>query len=127
MAEKKENQSLDDLITINTKREEFINMVEDRLTPEEKRDLGENASDKVVESMSYLGVFAPAPATFDKNSFFFTGAGGADLRPKEGDAVWNFLKRTGVLKDESSVNEGRVSISQKFVAMLIDSSNGFLS
>jgi len=125
MTEKKEGQTLDELVTSNTKREEFVEMVEERLTPEEKTNLGENAANKLVESMSYLCVFAPEPATFNKKAFAFTG--GFGLEEKEIDTIWNFMKRTGILKDQSALDPGRVSVSEKFIGMLADTSNGFSS
>jgi len=125
MTEKKDKQNLADLVSPNTKREEFVGMVEGSLTPEEKRDLGGDYLNKVVDSMSYLGVFAPAPATYEKNAFLFTG--GQDLEEKEVDVVWGFLKRTGLLVDEVKVAPGRVSISEKLVNMLANPSNGFLT
>ena len=125
MTEKKEEQALDELIMVNTKREDFVEMVADRLSPDEKQNLGENAADKVVESMAYLGAFAPEPATFDKGAFLATA--GFGLEEKEVDTVWDFLKRTGALKDRADVNSGRVSVSEKFVEMLRDASNGFMT
>lgn len=103
-------------------------MVEDRLVPDEVINLAhkpEEAADIIVESLAYIGVFAPKPATFDKGAFKFTGA--FDLDDEATNTVWNFLIRTGIFIDESKVGPDRVSIEQKTAEMLKDASNGFLT
>jgi hypothetical protein len=125
MTEKKVGQALLDLISPNTKHDKFVEAVDEVLTPEEKQKLGEGSANKVVDSLSYLAAFAPAPATFDKQAFMFTG--GADLENSEADTVWSFLNRTGLVNDESKVAQGRASVSTSLVQMLQDASNGFLT
>lgn len=85
----------------------------------------EAAPEKIVESVAYLGVFAPAPATFDKGAFFFTAVAG--VPEQEGEAIWNICKQIGVLKDESSAGQGRVSVSKDLVEMLVNTENGYLT
>lgn len=116
MTDRKEDiqGNLSELISPTLKREDFVKMVEDRLLPDEVINLGhkpEEAADKIVESLAYIGVFASKPATFDKGAFKFTG--GFDLDDEAVDTVWNFLIRTGVFVDESETSPGRVSIEQK--------------
>lgn len=122
MSENKERQTITGLLSPTTKRDECVKIVKQLLTPDEVKFLGEeDAADKVVESMGYLGAFAPSPATFDKQAFFFTAV--ADLPEKEGEAVWSICKQIGVLKDESA---GRVSVSKELVEMLGNTKNGYL-
>ena len=79
----------------------------------------------MIESLAYLGVFAPAPATFDKNAFEMTG--GFDLDPEAADTIWNFFLRTAILNDESAKAQDRVSISERLTTMLLNPSNGFFT
>ena len=123
MSENKERQTITGLLTPTTKRDECVKIVKQLLTPDEVKFLGEeDAADKVVESIAYLGVFAPAPATFDKQAFFFTAV--ADLPEKEGEAIWSICNQIGVFKNEST---GRVSVSKDLVEMLGNTKNGYLT
>ena len=129
MSESKEKpQSINGLVNANTSRDQFVGVLQSLLNPEETEKLGgvEVAADKVPESLAYLGVFAPAPATFDKDAFAFTA--GANLLEEEGSTVWETLKRVGVLKDESATSSpGRYSISKELVDMLTNPNNKFLT
>jgi hypothetical protein len=126
MSETNERQTITGLLTGITKRDECVKIVKQLLTPEEVTTLGgENAADKVVDSVAFLGVFAPAPATFDKEAFLFTTSG--DLPEKEGETIWNFCKKVGIIKDESFAGKERVSVSRDLVEMLSNTENGYLT
>jgi len=103
------------LITPQTNAEQLAQIVSNLLTPEDKQILGgkEAASTRVADSVAYLGAFAPSPATFDKAAFFAISAFG--LSEPEAERLWEIDKRIGVLKDESSVGQGRVSVSSELV------------
>lgn len=128
MTENKNDQTLIDLISPNTKREDFVKRVEEILEPDEViniHPMRKDAADKIVECLSYMGVFAAQPATLDIDAFKFTAV--PELDDEAAYTVWNFFNRTGVFVDESKVGEGRVSIEQKTIDMLINPSNGFLT
>lgn len=128
MTENKNDQPLSDLISPNTKREDFVKRVEEILEPDEViniHPMRKDAADKLVESLSYLGVIAAQPATFDIDAFKFIA--GSEFDDEAAYTAWYFLKRTGILVDESKAGEGRVSIEQKTIDMLINPSNGFLT
>lgn len=124
----KQQNDLSNLISPSLKREKLVNLIKDRLTYDEFLNLGFNAkeaADKIVESFSYLGVFAPEPSTFDKASFLFTGA--FDMDDEAANTAWNVLLRIGLLKEEPEVGRDRVSIDQKTIDMLQNTSNGYLT
>ncbi len=128
MSETANNQSLTDLVSPTTKREDFAKRVGEILEPDEVINLDPNreeATNKLVEALSYMGAFAPSPATFDKDAFKFTA--GFDLDDEAVNTAWDFLLRTGIFVDESKTSPGRVSIEQKTVDMLRDTKNGFLT
>ena len=112
---KDQPQDLMSLITPDTTAEQLVQIVGGLLTPADEQALGgkELASTKVADSIAYLGAFVPAPATFDKSAFFDTSAFG--LPKSEAERLWDIDKRIGVLKDESKVGEGRVSVSPELV------------
>jgi len=97
---------------------EFVNLIEFYLTPEEIEVLGgqDVASAKLADSWTYLAVFAPKPATFNKEAFL--GTAGADLPDIEANRSWEVALRLGVLQDESGVGAGRVSVTQQMTEKL---------
>lgn len=116
MSEAKETpQNLMTLITHQTNAEQLAQIVGNLLTPEDEQILGGKvaASTKVADSIAYLGAFVPAPATFDKGAFFAISAFG--LSEQEAEKLWEIDKRIGVLKEETTVGEGRVSVSSELV------------
>ncbi len=102
-----------ELITPKTSFDELIGMVDGMITPEDREILGVEAVQKIADSIAYLGAFVPAPATFDKKAFFMTTT--LDLPEKEAERIWRINKRFGILKDESNVDPGRVSVSTELV------------
>ena len=133
MQEAKDKTDFESLVSITTNREEVIDIVKDLLKDTEVTVLGggdkDKAADVVIESLAYMGVFAPEPATFDSDAFMATA--GADLSSRvEGLTVVGFLERTGVFKEDESVKVGssrRFSISKNITQMLLDPKNGFLT
>ncbi|HKC04873.1 MAG TPA: hypothetical protein VKC54_03310 [Patescibacteria group bacterium] len=126
MPEANERPNFAEFIKPDLKRDECVKIIQSLLTPEEITALGgENAADKVIDGLSYLGVFAPAPATFDRGAFLFTTSGIFD--GNEGVKAWNICKQLGIFKDESEVDPGRVSISEDLKEMLENPENGYLT
>jgi hypothetical protein len=109
------------------------NFVKDLLKETEVTILGggnkDEAANKIIESLAYMGVFAPEPATFDTDAFMATA--GADLSSRvEGITIIGFLDRTGAFKEDETVEVGsprRFSISKNLTQMLLDPNNGFLT
>jgi hypothetical protein len=110
-------KNLMDLITPETDYDKLVGLVDQFLTEEDKRLLGEGetATQKVADSLAYLGPFAPEPATFNKEAFISVAAFG--LPSVEQDKLWEIAKKLGILKDESKTGSGRVSVSSQFVEM----------
>ena len=131
MSEQGQPSYLEGIVNPDTTRDEFLGAVKMSLNANEINELGgeEVAPNKIVDTLSYLGVFAPAPATFDIHAFNATA--GSDLPENESAQVFQFLKRTGLVKKEDidvDVGHGfRYSISPDIQQMLIDTKNGFLT
>lgn len=113
MSEKKDNLKLMSLINQETTPEQLVDIVGQFITEEDLKVFGDkdSASQLVADSIAYLGVFAPYPATFSKESFLNTSTLG--LPQDQAEKIWEIDKRIGVFKDESSVEKDRVSISEE--------------
>lgn len=117
-----------ELVNVDTNRDRCIEIIKGLITSDEVINIAstrDEAAEKVVESLAYLGVFAPAPATFDKTAFEMTG--GFDADPEASDTMWNFFLRTDILNDESAKAQDRVSISEGLTTMLLNPLNGFFT
>jgi len=112
-----ENQNLANIVSLNTKPEEFGNLVENFLTPSEKKELGGTgqAGALVTDACAYMGVFAAEAASFDENAFAFVNQ--VELNPKQIKTVFNFLIRTHLFEpfidEDLKQIEGRYAISQE--------------
>lgn len=106
-----------DLITPETSYLGLVKLVNQFLSPDDRQILGggETALKKVADSIAYLGVFAPYPATFDKSAFLEIAA--FELPTVEQERLWKINKRLELLKDESPVGKDRVSISTELVTI----------
>lgn len=110
MSENNERSKFTGFIKPDLKKEECIKIIQSLLTPQEINALGgESAADKLIDGISYIGVFAPAPGTFDKPAFSFVNVD--VFEGKEGEVAWDVCKQLGIFKDESASGPGRVSIS----------------
>lgn len=109
--DKGDESELAQMITPNTTEDEFVEMLAGFITSEDEEVLGkkEMAARKLAESLPALGVFAPAPATLDVESF--KGVVTFGMSEEESLKIFEIAKRMGVLKDEPNVGKGRVSVS----------------
>jgi hypothetical protein len=130
MSEKKEGKSLEELVSPQTTRQEFVELVKDLLVPDEVIDINplrDVAADTLVECFSFLGAFSPDPAaTINKEALAFTGGSALGLDDQAVGTIWNFLLRTGALK-ESDKYPDRAVIPGKIITMLRNPTNGFLT
>lgn len=126
MSENNERPKFTGFIKPDLKREECVKIIQSLLTPQEINALGgKDAADRLVDGLSFIGVFAPAPGTFDKSSFSFVTAD--VFEGKEGEIAWGVCKQLGIFKDESASGPGRVSISEDLKEMLENPENGYLT
>lgn len=132
MSEISSTNNFVEIIGPDTTKDQFVDAVKKSLKPDEVKELGgvETAAEKIVESMSYFGVFSSDPdATMSKDAFAVTG--GSDLNTNEIDIVWNVFNRLGIVtKAEDKFQDDhlptRFKLANGLVEMLQDHKNGFL-
>ncbi len=69
MVEKPKGSRLHDLIIETTSPSQFREIIEQLVTEDSKRILGENASRRITAAILSTSVIAPAPATFSERRF----------------------------------------------------------
>ena len=109
MTETIDPKQFDVMFVSGTTPDQFPDIVKSFLLPDDVALLGGEAgvaSQKVSDSLAYLGVFAPSPATFDKQAFMFTAGG--DFPEEESERILSIAQRLGVVKAEGE----RFSVSQ---------------
>jgi hypothetical protein len=101
MTESSENDppNLIDFITPETDEKGLREIVQQFITPEDEEVLGgkEEATKKVAESVAYLGVFIPLPATFDEEAYQTVICSG--LSNDEGQRLFEISRRMGAIQD----------------------------
>lgn len=132
MSEISSTNNFVEIIGPDTTKDQFVDAVKKALKPDEVKELSgvETAAEKIVESMSYFGVFSLDPdATLSKDAFAVTG--GQDFNADEKNMVWNVFNRLGIVtKAEDKFQDERFPTRFKLVKglveMLSDHKNGFL-
>lgn len=132
MSEISSTNNFVEIIGPDTTKDQFVDAVKKALKPDEVKELGEveTAAEKIVESMSYFGVFSSDPdATMSKDAFAVTG--GSDFNTNERDIIWNVFNRLGIVtKAEDKFQDDhlptRFKLANGLVKMLQDHKNGFL-
>ncbi len=115
---KNQPQRLIDLVKPETTEDEFRQLVSQFITSEDLKGFDggkENLAGLVADSVAYLGVFAPTPATFDEAAFFATATLGEP--EKVGRIILGIDKRMGIMQDEPKVGPGRMSIAPEMKKM----------
>lgn len=105
-------------LKIGTSNDEFIELLDKYLTPEDVEILGgrDVAALKLSECYPFLGIFAAFPGTFDRNAFMATA--GSGMTKVEGERAFEIGLRNGILQSEPEVGPGRVSLSESMLEKL---------
>lgn len=127
MTEKVDPKQFDVMFQIGTTPDQFPAIVKPFLLPEEIIALGGSddiATQKIADSLPFLGVMAPSPNTFDLGAFKYMCC--SELTEPESDALLKLATRLGIFREETSPipNLRIFSISESMVekmhGLLID-------
>lgn len=110
------------VINKGLEKNKFIAVIKQILTPEEEKFFGDNSAEKITNIISYLGPFAPEPASIDKEAFEQTA--GFELTQKARNIVFQFCLDTGLIKQNKTA--GRFTIPGVLIDMLTNPNNGYL-